>query len=218
MAKSRAKPARTQSQRSEATRGELVAAARELFAQDGYAATLLDAVARRAGVTKGALYHHFAGKRELFEAVFEEEERRLSEIGVRAFERQHGEASGFYEACRAFLEASLDPAVQRISLLDGPAVLGWERVREIEDRHSMANLRLGFEMAVVEGRIAPRPIEPLVQILRGALCESALFIARSSDPRVTLREVLEELRVLLDALIEGPRQEKTARKRRTSGA
>jgi AcrR family transcriptional regulator len=198
-------PRRTQRERSEATTAELISAARDLFAADGYASTLLDDVVSRARVTKGALYHHFASKRELFAAVFEQEQRRLAEIGAEAYARKRDSWEGFYEACRAYFEASLDPGVQRITLLDAPAVLGWERLREIEDRHTVANMRIGLRAAMDQGRIAPRPLEPLVQMLNGAICEAAMLVARSRDQRQATREVLAELRIMLDALSEPPR-------------
>jgi AcrR family transcriptional regulator len=195
------KPARrTQRERSDATTGQLVSAARELFAAHGYAGTLLTDVVERAHVTKGALYHHFESKRELFEAVFEQEQRTLAAIGARAYARKRDNWEGFYEACRAYFEASLDPGIQRITLIDGPAVLGWERMREIEDRHTVANMRVGLKAAIDSGRITPRPLEPLVQMLNGAICESAMLVARSEDQRRATREVLAELRVMLDAL------------------
>jgi AcrR family transcriptional regulator len=197
-------PQRTQRERSEATTGELISAARELFAADGYHATLLDDVVDRAGVTKGALYHHFGGKRELFEAVLDQEQRRLALIGAEAYARKRDPWEGFYEGCAAFFEACLDPGVQRIALLDGPAVLGWTRLREIEDRHTIANLRLGLQGAIDDGIIAPRPLEPLVQLLNGAVCEAAMFVARSEDQRTATRQVLAELRVMLDALSKPP--------------
>jgi AcrR family transcriptional regulator len=207
---------RTQRERSEATTAELVSAARELFAADGYAATLLDDVVGRADVTKGALYHHFEGKRELFEAVFDQEQRRLAEIGAEAYARKRDSWEGFYEACRAYFEASLDPGVQRITLLDAPAVLGWERLREIEDRHSVANMRVGLQAAMDNGQIAPRPLEPLVQMLNGAICEAAMLVARSKDQRRATRDVLAELRIMLDALSEPPRS-KTQRRKPNDG-
>jgi AcrR family transcriptional regulator len=198
-------PRRTQRERSETTTAELVSAGRDLFAADGYTATLLDDVVKRAQVTKGALYHHFAGKRELFAAVFEQEQRRLAAVGAEAYARKRDSWKGFYEACRAYFEASLDPGVQRITLLDAPAVLGWERLREIEDRHTVANMRLGLQAAMDQGQIAPRPLEPLVQMLNGAICEAAMLVARSRDQRRATREVLAELRIMLDALSEPPR-------------
>ena len=192
--------ARTQRERSDATTTDLVAAARELFAQDGYTATLLDDVVARAGVTKGALYHHFKGKKELFEAVYEREQVDLARIVSRAYRGETDRWSGLHAGCRAYFEACLDPGVQRITLLDGPSVLGWDRVREIEDRSTTAGLRMGLETAIEEGLIRPRPLEPLVQMLNGAMCDAAMLVARSADPRQETEHVLAELRVMLDAL------------------
>ena len=190
----------TQRERSEATTARLVAAARELFAAQGYGDTLLDDVVDAAGVTKGALYHHYAGKRELFEAVFDREQQRLAKLALDAARRRRDLWSGLHAACRAYLEASLEPGVQRITLLDGPSVLGWDRLRQIEDRHTVAQMRVALERAVSKGLIAPRPIEPLVQMLNGAICEAAMLVARSNDPGAAVRQVLRELRVWLDAL------------------
>jgi AcrR family transcriptional regulator len=200
---------------------ELIAAARESFASDGYAAALLDVVAQRAGVTKGALYHHFDGKKELFEAVYQREQQQLAAIGLRAYAGKRSARVGFYDACVAFLEASLDPAVQRITLIDGPAVLGWERLREIQNLHTLSNLRAGIQQAVAQGMIAARPVEPLVQILNGAICEAAMYIARAIDAPRALQQVLAELRVMIDALIRAPRRARAtrrARDQRTGGA
>lgn len=108
---------RTQRQRSEATTRDLLEAAREMFARDGYGATSLEAVAAEANVTKGALYHHFAGKRELFEAVFEEEERRLCAALADVHAKHADPVEAAYQGCRAFLDASLDPAA-RLELID----------------------------------------------------------------------------------------------------
>ena len=108
---------RTQRQRSEATTRDLLEAAREMFARDGYGATSLEAVAAEANVTKGALYHHFAGKRELFEAVFEEGERRLCAALADVHAKHADPVEAAYQGCRAFLDASLDPAA-RLELID----------------------------------------------------------------------------------------------------
>src|SRR5688572_11986017 len=102
-------PVRTQRERSEATTSALLDVARRLFAADGYAATSLDDVVRGAGVTKGALYHRFAGKRDLFLAVYEREQHRLAQVQFEAFARNKGAWEGFYAATQAFFEASLDP-------------------------------------------------------------------------------------------------------------
>ena len=193
----------TQRERSEATTARLVAAARELFATHGYAATLLDDVVVAAGVTKGALYHHFAGKRELFEAVFAAEQERLAVTAGRAAARRRDPWAGLWEGCRAYLEASLEPGVQRITLLDGPSVLGWDRLRELEDAYTVAPMRAALERAVAEGLISKRPIEPLVQMLNGAICEAAMLIARSENQRSASKQVMREIRLWLDALRAG---------------
>ena len=193
-------PGRTQRERSEATIAELVKAARRLFVVKGYAGTTLDEVAGAAGVTKGAVYHHFSGKRDLFRAVYEQEQRSLAEISLAAYRRKRDLKRGFYEACRAFFEASLDPGVQRITLIDAPAALGWDGMREVEDRYSMALIVNGLQLAIDDGRIARRPVEPLAHLVFGATCEGVMLVARSEDQRAMTRKVLAELKRLIDAI------------------
>ena len=192
---------RTQRQRTEATTGQLLEEARRLFAADGYNATSIEDVVVAAGVTKGALYHHFRSKRDLFRAVFEQEERALARTCREAYERESDPWEGFYSGCRAFLEASLDPGVQRIALLDGPAVLGWETVRQIEAEYSLAMIENALRQAIANGRIAPRDTGPLAHLLFGALGEGAMMVARSGgDQRAAMREVAREVRAMLTAL------------------
>jgi AcrR family transcriptional regulator len=189
----------TQQERTEATTTALVAAARELFAEDGYAATSLDAVVAKAGVTKGALYHHFAGKRELFAAVFAAEQEHLSRAILEAYQREVDPWQGFEAGCGAFIEACQKPGVQRIALLDAPAALGWETVRELESG-SMQMMEEGIRRAIEAGAIAKRPVEPLAHLLFGAICESAMTVARAHDQEAALREALAELRRVLRSL------------------
>jgi AcrR family transcriptional regulator len=191
---------RTQRQRTEATTGQLLDAARELFAARGYSATSLDDVVAAAGVTKGALYHHFASKRDLFRAVFENEQRHLAQVCHEAYRRKDDPWEGFHEGCRAFLEETLDPGVQRIVSLDAPAVLGWDQVREIEAGYSLAMIENGLREAIEGERIAPRPTGPLAHMLFGALGEGAMVIARSGDQRAAMREVEREIRNILRSL------------------
>jgi AcrR family transcriptional regulator len=192
---------RTQRQRTEATTADLLDAARRLFAADGYNATSLEDVVAAAGVTKGALYHHFASKRDLFRAVFENEERALARVYHEAYRREPDPWDGFYAGCTAFLEESLDPGVQRITLLDGPAVLGWEAVRAIEAEYSLSMIESGLRQAIESERIAPRPTGPLAHMLFGALGEGAMTVARAGgDQRAAMTEVARELRALLAGL------------------
>ena len=151
-------------------------------------------------MTKGALYHHFEGKRALFEAVYDQEQRRLAEVNARAYARKRDHWAGFYEGCRAFLEASLDPGVQRITLLDAPSVLGWETMREVEGRYSLVQLHQVIEGLIHDGHLAPRPVAPLANMLFGAMCEAAMMVARSEDQRQATKDVLAELRTIMEAL------------------
>jgi AcrR family transcriptional regulator len=193
----------TQKERTETTTASLVQAARELFAEDGYAATSLDAVVAKAGVTKGALYHHFSGKRDLFAAVFAGEQERLSEAIVAAYQRRDDPWEAFEAGAAAFVEACQEPGAQRIFLLDAPSALGWETIRKLESG-SLQMMEQGIRRAIEAGSIEERPVEPLAHLLFGALCESAMVVARAPDQRAALDEALAELHRLLASLSSRP--------------
>lgn len=193
-------PVKTQAERSRATTTQLINAARELFVENGYAATSLDAVVETAGVTKGALYHHYASKADLFAAVYEHEQETLVKLIAEASNRRKDPWERFDAGCRAFFEASLDPAVQRITLVDAPAALGWDRLREIEGRHTTALLRAGLQQAIDDGFLPKRPVDPLTHILVGALCEAAMMAARSPNPKRATPAYLREFRAIMDGL------------------
>jgi AcrR family transcriptional regulator len=193
---------RTQAERSEATRQALIAAARPLFAERGYAGVGTEEIVRAAGVTRGALYHHFDGKRELFEAVYEQIEVELAErIAVGALEAN---AASPLEAMRAgaemFLRVSTEPEAQQIVLLDGPSVLGWDRWREIAAAHGLGLIEATLQAAIEAGAIDPQPVRPLAHVLMGALDEGAMLVARAEDPEQMRVEVGQTLGVLLDGL------------------
>jgi hypothetical protein len=145
-------------------------------------------------------YHHFPNKLELFAAVYEQEQQRLAELFIAAHSTRSDDQDGLEGGFRAFLEASRDPGVQRITLLDAPSVLGWERLRVIEDRYTIAMLRVALEQAVATGVFDDRPVEPLVQMLNGALRKEALLIARSENQEEVTEQVLLELRVWFGVL------------------
>jgi AcrR family transcriptional regulator len=189
----------TQQERTEATTTSLVSAARELFAEDGYAATSLDAVVAKAGVTKGALYHHFGGKRELFEAVFVAEQGRLSDTVMAAVNGKEDPWEAFEAGCGAFIEACQEPGAQRIFLLDAPVALGWETIRRLESG-SLELMKQGIQMSIDAGSIEARPVVPLAHLLFGAVCESAMVVARAPDQDAALRDALAELHRLLSSL------------------
>jgi AcrR family transcriptional regulator len=193
---------RTQSQRREATRAALIGAARSLFAERGYAGVGTEEIVRAAGVTRGALYHHFDDKRELFAAVYETIEAELAErIATGALAVA---ASSPLEAMRGgaemFLAACTEPDVQRIVLLDGPSVLGWDRWREIAAAHGLGLIEASLQAAIEAGAIGPQPVRTLAHVLMGALDEGAMLVARAEDPELTRREVGQTLDALLAAL------------------
>lgn len=196
------RPRRTQAERTEATTTALVDAARELFAGDGYDATSLDSVAARAEMTKGAVYHHFAGKRQLFEAVFVREVERMATPLVQAYGRKRDPWDAFGAACRAFLDECLEPGTQRIVLLDAFTALGWEQMRRLETP-LLEMMELGIRRAIDGGRIAKRAPEPLAHILFGAICETAMIVARAEDQNTAHRRAVAELGRILDGLVIG---------------
>jgi AcrR family transcriptional regulator len=190
---------RTQAERTEATTAALVGAARDLFARDGYAATSLDAVAAKARVTKGAVYHHFEGKRQLFEAVFTREVERLAALMPAVYASKRDPWDAFEACCRAFLEECLDPGMQRIMLLDALAAMGWDGVRRME-APLMEMMEIAITRAVDEGRIAPRPAGPLAVFLYGALCETSMSVARADNQKAAFRRAVAELSHVMNGL------------------
>ena len=194
---------RTQVARSAATRAALVDAARELFALHGYGAVATEAVVRSAGVTRGALYHQFADKAELFAAVLEEVEVDVGRrIDARITELAPPDRlAAMRIGSGAWLDACAEPDVQRIVLIDGPAVLGYERWREIGLRHGVGLIEALLAAAMDAGEIPRRPVSALAHVLASALDEAALFVHRAED-RDTARA---EVDVVIDALIAGLR-------------
>jgi AcrR family transcriptional regulator len=194
-------PRRTQAERSETTRAALLAAARELFTEKGYAATGREEIAGAAGVTRGALYHHFASKEALFRAVVEElEEEVTTEVATIAMQGADA-AAELRLGCLAFLDACLDPSVRRIVLLEAPAVLGWDQWREIDERHGLALLTHGVQAVMDAGLVERGPVSPLAHMLLGALNEAALLVATATRPKAARAEVGRTVEQVLDRLL-----------------
>lgn len=193
---------RTQAQRSAATQAALLAAARPLFAEHGYAAISTDQIARAAGVTRGALYHQFAGKEELFAAVVEQVE---AEIAAHVGAAMDGAASADIEtmigaSIDAFLAACAEPEVHRIALIEAPAALGWERWREICFRHGVGLVERVLQSLIAAGRVAEQPVRPLAHVVAGAVDEAALYAARAGDRAAATAEVRGALFALVTGL------------------
>ncbi len=196
---------RTRPEHGEQTRAALLGVARELFANDGYAAVALDQVCSRAGVTRGALYHHFSSKEELFRAVCEEVAGEVSRRVLEAGARESDPWERLRAGCLCFLDLSADEAVRRIVLSDAPSVLGWEEFREIDGRHGLGLLRGALQTAIDAGAIEPAPVDALAHLLVGALNEASMVVARASDPDRARREAAEGVERML-AGIAGSRR------------
>jgi AcrR family transcriptional regulator len=169
--------------RSEATRRQLLTAARGLFGARGYADVGTEEIVRAAGVTRGALYHQFRDKADLFAAVAEEVEGEIAErIAAAAAGGAAEPLAALRAGARLFLDACAEPEVERIILLDAPAVLGWEAWRDLASRYGLGLVQFGLQSAMDAGAIIPQPVVPLSHVLIGALDESALYVARAEDP------------------------------------
>src|SRR3954466_9593913 len=191
---------RTQAERFEATQAALVATARRLFAERGYGSVGTEEIVSAAGVTRGALYHHFDGKAGLFGAVFEQIEAELAQ----RFASEALSKPDPWDAIVAGLELCLDvcrePEVRQIALLDAPSVLGWTAWREIESRYSLGLIQLGLENMVNAGITRAQPVEPLAHAILGMLTEAGLYVANADDADTAKVEMGEVLRGTLDGL------------------
>src|SRR5437763_11677816 len=179
-----AAPRTRKAAQSEATRAALISAARPLFAERGFSGVGTEEIVRAAGVTRGALYHHFHGKEDLFAAVYEQVEADLvSEIGAIATEA-HDPLEALHRGAARFLEACRRPEVQRITLIDAPSVLGWERWREIGVSYGFGLIEEVLRAGMEQGVIETQPLRPLTHLLLGAMDEAAMLVARSDDPEL----------------------------------
>jgi AcrR family transcriptional regulator len=169
-------------ERGQATRGQFIDIATRLFAEHGYDGTSIDAVLKESGASRGSLYHHFASKEALFEAVLDRVE---AEIGEKVIVAGAGIADPVEElraGCLAWMRQAGDPVVQRIVLVDAPSVLGWVRWREIEEAGGLGLLQAALQAVSEAGRLDPELVDLFAHMMLAALNEVALLIARTEDP------------------------------------
>ncbi|MCM3762898.1 TetR/AcrR family transcriptional regulator [Alkalihalobacillus oceani] len=175
----------------------ITAIARELFAAKGYTNIALEEIVQEAGLTRGALYHHFTSKKGLFLAVFEEVQRDIA----RQIETEAMKSTDLWEqlllGCRAFVVSASEAQNHRILLVDGPAILGWDTFRKMDQQHSMKSLMEHLELLQKQGMIKPISIEAMTHCLSGAMNEAALWIAEHPDRQQAIDQVMDSLRVLL---------------------
>jgi AcrR family transcriptional regulator len=195
----RSRPTR-KAEQSRETQDRLIKVAKELFTSKGYAGTAMEDLVAKAGMTRGALYHQYADKRDLFRAVFEAVEAELGQQLAMAVAAETDPWSMLRAGARAFLASATEPAMRQIVLIDGPAVLGWEEWRRIDSQHSLGMVRMIFEANVAAGNIPPQPVEPLAHLIVGALNEAALAVAAAEDAAGARESFAVSMEGVLDAL------------------
>ena len=186
-----------------ATREQLIEVATGLFAERGYEETSIEAVLAAAGVSRGALYHHFAGKDALFEAVLEAVENGITARLTAEIAGAPDAVSAVESAALTWIEMAGDPVIQRIVLSDAPSVLGLERWRAMNEEYSLGATRLLLQAVADEGRLSPELVAPFATMLLGALDEIAMAIARSDDREAALATGRHAVRELLRRIFVG---------------
>jgi AcrR family transcriptional regulator len=192
--------ATAQSQRSAATRAALIEAAREQFSRAGYANVGTEEIVRGARVTRGALYHHFADKKDLFRAVHEDNEERLVASIAAEVDGIDDPLELLAAGMRAFLDHCEEPALARIGLIEAPAVLGWEEWREIDARYGLGLVTAVLQAGIEAGALAPMPVRTIGHLLLAAMGEAGIMVASAQDPRATRAEVEAALLRLVEGL------------------
>lgn len=194
-------PRRT-AQEAQETIDSITAVAFKHFGEYGYADTSLEAVVQEAGVTRGALYHHFAGKQGLFEAVVAQVQRAIAAQTADAAQQSATPWEGFVVGCHAWLEAASDPVRQKILVIEAPAVLGWERWLQLDAEGGASLLRAGLEELSAAGMIQDVSPEALFHLLNGAMNQAVVWIAQADDPALALRQAQATLEQLLNGIVQ----------------
>jgi len=189
-------PRRTQQERRAATRAALLAAGRELFAAKGFAGAGREEIVERAGVTRGAMYHHFASKEDLFRAVYEVCEEEILEQVMAAAAGARDPKEMLRLGSLAYLDVAARADVRRICLIDAPAVLAPEVRRELAERFGLGAIRDALRGCMAAGTIREQPVDLLAHVYLAALLEAATLVAEGGDPG----EVAGVVEALIDAL------------------
>jgi AcrR family transcriptional regulator len=190
----------TQADRRAATQAAILKAARKLFGDGGFQQTTMDDIAAAARVAKGAVYHHFKTKEDVFEAVFDEVSHDLVAEIDKVSRAEKDVLAGMATGTQHYLAACAKGATGQIILRDGPAVLGWERWREIDAKHFGGKIPRALQAAMERGLIARQPVEPLARLLLGAMTEAAVACAGSGDIKKAGAEYSRAFRSLLEAM------------------
>lgn len=196
----------TNVERAASTRAKIIAAARRLFAANGYERTSTEVVLAESQVSRGALYHHFANKEALFAAVLETVEEDITASTARAGLGAADPVEALRRAFDSFLSMACEAEVRQIVLTDAHSVLGWQKWREIEGRYGLGRLKVALKMIASMGRIRQDMVDIYAHILLASLIEVAFLTARSTDPAAAAGEGRIAMRELLDRLIGNRRR------------
>jgi AcrR family transcriptional regulator len=175
-------------ERGQSTREQLIAIATRLFGERGYEGASIEAVLRESGVSRGALYHHFDSKEALFEAVFEAVETNVGHETVAASAGIDDPVEALRAGCLAWVRMAADPVIGRVVIIDAPAVLGWDRWREIESRYGLGLLKVALQGVADTGRLQADLVDLFAHMVLAAVNEIAQLVARADDADAAIRE------------------------------
>lgn len=184
-----------------ATRGQLIEVATRLFAENGYEGTSIEAVLTAAGVSRGALYHHFAGKEALFEAVVSAITDRVTVELTEVISGCTDPVDAMRTGALAWIGLAADPVIQRIVLVDAPSVLGWERWRTMDNGQTLGAMKAMLQAVSDSGRLPSDLVDPFAHMILAALDEFALVVARAPDSKTAVAEGRRAVEELLDRLL-----------------
>jgi AcrR family transcriptional regulator len=184
-----------------ATRAQLIEVATSLFAGHGYEGTSIEAVLAAAGVSRGALYHHFAGKEALFTAVLEAVSDRVTAEVTEAIRDCTDPVDAMHTGALAWIDLAGDPVVQRVMLVDAPSVLGWEQWRAMDEGRTVRAMRAMLQAVSDSGRLPQEFVDPFSHMILAALDEAALVVARAPDSRAAVAEGQQAVEAFLNRLL-----------------
>jgi AcrR family transcriptional regulator len=184
-----------------ATRQRILAVATRLFTDPGYDATPIEAILGESEVSRGALYHHFASKEQVFEAVFEAIEQDIASQSIEASLSYADPVERLRAGCRFFLRTPLTDSFRQIALIDAPSVLGWQKWREIENRYGLGLLKGALSAAIQSRGRKPEAIEELAHMLLAAMIEGALLVASAEDKDQARQSAVTAVETLIDGIV-----------------
>jgi AcrR family transcriptional regulator len=188
-------------ERGKTTRERLISVGFDLFGERGYEATSVGAILDAAGLARGAFYHHFATKAELFDAVLDRVIAQLAEASAEAARAFDDPVQSLRAGCARWLDSALDPAVQRIVQLDGVSVVGWERCRELDDKHTLGRTKSTLRRIARAGLLPEENVEMLAHMVLAAVGEAVMLIGRASDGEMARKAGQEAVDLLITRLV-----------------